>query len=88
MRNPKPTKKGRDLLRAFMNSLATTDQVAFAKTCGTTVGQLRQIAHGFRPAHPAIAVAIDRESKSQVPMDELAPGVDWNHVKKAMRRRK
>lgn len=69
-------------LREYVNSLP--DQAAkeeFASRCGTTLGMLRQIAGGFRPASEAVAINIDRESDGQVPCEEIRPDVDFAYLR-------
>jgi len=68
-------------LKEFFFSLDRHERDAFASNCGTTVGQIKQIAYGNRPCNPTLAINIDRESCGRVPCDELCPDVDWNYVR-------
>lgn len=53
---------------------------AFASACGTTVGQLRQVAYGRR-ASAELAIAIDRASGGAVLCEELRPDIDWEYLR-------
>lgn len=67
-------------LKTYLKTLSDSGQdtlEAFAKLCGTNVGQLRQIAGGFRPCRESLAINIERESKGAVTCEELRPDVDW-----------
>jgi DNA-binding transcriptional regulator YdaS (Cro superfamily) len=61
----------------------TIDAEAFAKSCGTTLGQLKQIAYGYRNANPALAINIERESGGAVRCEDLRPDVDWKYIRSA-----
>ena len=53
---------------------------SFATSCGTTVGQLRQVAYGRR-ASAELVIAIDRASGGEVPCEELRPDIDWQYLR-------
>lgn len=53
---------------------------AFAISCGTTVGQLRQVAYGRR-ASAELVIAIDRASAGAVPCEELRPDIEWQYLR-------
>lgn len=74
-------------LKEFFFGLAKQDRETFAAKCGTTAGQMKQIAYGNRPCNPALAINIDRESRGYVPCDELCPDADWDYVRQQMSRK-
>lgn len=51
----------------------------FAAECETTVGHLNNIAYGYRPASPTLAVLIEKNSKGAVTRQALRPG-DWSKI--------
>lgn len=76
----KQAEKNQKLL-GWLNSLPKPTQDMLAGKMATSTGQLRQIAHGARSCSVRLAVEIDKYSGGVVPMTELAPDVDWEHVK-------
>lgn len=80
---------GSELLKQFLKGKKTEWLTGFSDRCQTTVGQLRQIAYGNRTCSPELAVLLDRESDSKLPMQTMCPEptIDWVHVKKVMRKR-
>lgn len=72
-------------LLELIRSLEPDQLTSIAARSGTTVGNLRQIAHGFRRAGPALAINLDRESENRVSFEELRPDVDWAYVKSSRR---
>ncbi|ALO46594.1 transcriptional regulator [Pseudohongiella spirulinae] len=54
---------------------------SFARRCGTTAGQLRQVAGGYRRAGESLAINIERESAGAVTCEELRPDVDWAYLR-------
>ncbi|MBN1080349.1 helix-turn-helix domain-containing protein [Pseudomonas sp. 1079] len=65
----------------LMRSLDAVSLESLAKRCDTSVGQLRQVALGFRRANPALAINIERESKGAVICEDLRPDIDWAYVR-------
>lgn len=65
----------------WLNELPKPTQDMLAGKMGTSTGQLRQIAHGARNCSVRLAVEIDKYSGGRVTMTELAPSIDWEHVK-------
>lgn len=74
----------KDKLLAFLKRLTADEKEQFAHRVGTTLGQLSQIAYGQRPCNTNYAVNIDRETKGEVPMQEMHPELDWDHVFSAL----
>jgi DNA-binding transcriptional regulator YdaS (Cro superfamily) len=74
-----------DELRAFLNSMSTDQQFAFARRCNTTIGYLRKCLSVGTIGYE-LAVTIDRESFGQVPVERLRPDVDIAHLRNRRRR--
>lgn len=83
--NTTKKKERKEKLLAFLKSLSREEQDAFAERVGTTRGQMSLIAYGERPCNAQYAVNIDRETHGAVPMQELHPDLDWDHILTALR---
>ena len=68
-------------LRAYLNSLPTDEQTAFATRCGTSVGYLRKAISKGQKLGESTVIAIDRESGGEVPCECLRPDVDWAYLR-------
>lgn len=64
-------------LKGYIKTLSKDEFEDFAKRCGTSVGQLKQIAGSFRPCRESLAINIERESGRKVLCESLRPDVDW-----------
>lgn len=60
-------------LRTFFFAIPDEEREPFAKRCGTSLGHLRNVAYGYKPPGPTLAVAIERESKKKVTRQEMYP---------------
>lgn len=67
-----------DYLKTLKDKAALAD---FAKRCSTTVGQLSQVAGGYRRAGESLAINIERESEGAVRCESLRPDVDWGYLR-------
>ena len=56
----------------------------FAGNCGTTVGQLKQVAYGYRRPGAALAIGIERESSRAVTCEEMRPDIDWAYLRNSL----
>ena len=65
-----------DKLKAYLKS--RRDGAAFAVSCGTTIGHLRNAVYGFRQLAPEVCVAIERESGKAITRRDLRP--DWHRI--------
>lgn len=54
---------------------------ALARLCGTSVGQLKQVAYGNRRAGAGLAVNLDRETGGEVTCESLRPDIDWGYLR-------
>lgn len=52
----------------------------FAKRCGTTAGQIKQVRCGRVPGE-SLAINIERETGGKVRCEELRPDVDWAYIR-------
>ncbi len=68
-------------LKDFLKTLDSSQQSVFAESCGTSIGQLKQVAGEFRRAGEALAINIERESGGKVACESLRPDVDWNYIR-------
>lgn len=64
----------------FYISMSVSDRQRFAERCGTTVGQLRNIAYG-RSCGEKLAVDIEKASNGVVRCEDLRPDVDWAYLR-------
>lgn len=68
-------------LHEFLKGLNKADLGVFASRCGTSAGQLRQVAYCNRRASAALAVNIERESKGAVVCEVMRPDIDWAYLR-------
>jgi DNA-binding transcriptional regulator YdaS (Cro superfamily) len=69
-------------LKTYLKSLTYPDGIeAFAAGCGTTIGQLKQVAGGHRRAGESLTINIERESGGAVRCEDLRPDVDWAFIR-------
>ena len=67
-------------LKNFYLSMTIEERDAFAARCGTTLGQIRNVAYG-RYCGEALAISIERESHGVVRCEDLRPDVDWAYLR-------
>lgn len=71
-------------LHEYLKGLGKEGLDDFARRCGTTIGQLRQVSYNNRRAGAALAVSIERESKGSVTCDQLRPDIDWHYLRHSL----
>ncbi|KPY64866.1 hypothetical protein ALP50_03290 [Pseudomonas syringae pv. spinaceae] len=54
---------------------------SFAASCGTTAGQLKQVAYGYRRPSAALAISIERETSRAVTCEDMRPDIDWAYLR-------
>jgi DNA-binding transcriptional regulator YdaS (Cro superfamily) len=71
------------ILSDYLKQLSADGKSAetFAEQCGTSLGQLKQIAGGYRRAGESLAINIERESKGAIRCEDLRPDVDWAYLR-------
>ncbi len=68
------------MLKAFLASLADESaRKAWAATCGTSLGHLRNCIYGAKPLAPETCVLIERHSGARVRRWHLRPA-DWHRI--------
>lgn len=65
------------VLKTYIKTLTKEELDDFAKRCGTTAGQVIQVAGGYRRAGESLAINIERETAGQIRCEDLRPDVDW-----------
>lgn len=67
-----------DELKAWLKSLADDDaRESFALRCGTTLGHLRNVSYGQRPASPELCAALEFETEGQIECTLMRPDLPW-----------
>jgi DNA-binding transcriptional regulator YdaS (Cro superfamily) len=64
-------------LKAFLSSMPLEQREAFAHSCGTSAGHLRNVSYG-KSCAPALATAIEINSDGAVTRKELRD--DWRQI--------
>jgi DNA-binding transcriptional regulator YdaS (Cro superfamily) len=70
-------------LISFLKTIAPEQRTAFAASCETTWGYLKQVAYGNKNCGPALAINLERESARKVVCEELCPEADWAYIRAA-----
>ena len=65
-------------LRTYLASLSSEDRNELAHQCGTSRGHLQNVAYGYRPCAPELAVLIEQQSR-EVTRKDLRPD-DWEAI--------
>ncbi|WP_314407389.1 YdaS family helix-turn-helix protein [Pseudomonas kuykendallii] len=65
----------------YIKTLSKDELERFATGCGTTVGQMKQVAYGNRRPNGGLAIAIDRETRGEVPCEMTRPDIDWAYLR-------
>ncbi len=64
-------------LHEYLKGLDKASTDDFARKCGTSVGQLKQVAYGNRRASAALAVSIEKQTNRVVTCEQLRSDIDW-----------
>ncbi len=64
----------------YIKPLAKEQLEAFAGSCGSTVGQIKQVAYGRR-ASAELAIRIDIASSGQVSCEDIRDDIDWEYLR-------
>lgn len=67
--------------KTYFVGLDKTAREDLARRCDTSVGQLQQVAYGFRRCGEKLAIAIERETAGQISCEQLRPDVDWAYLR-------
>jgi len=69
-----------EALKSYLKALADDDaRTEFAGKCSTTLGHLRNVSYGLRPAAAELCVLVERESGGKVTRRDLRPD-DWHRI--------
>lgn len=63
----------------YLRQLPAEQREPFAALCATSIGHLRNVAYGYRPCSPELAVQIEQASERQVTRQELCPE-NWSRI--------
>ncbi|MFK3816996.1 transcriptional regulator [Pseudomonas sp. NPDC089407] len=70
-------------LSEYLKTMDKDGLAAFARDCGTSAGQLKQVAYGNRRASAGLAVSLDRETGGVIRCEEMRPDIDWAYLRNA-----
>lgn len=65
-------------LNTYLCAVPSLERGKFADSCATSWGHLKNVALGYRPCSPALAVLIEAKSNKAVTRQELCP--DWQAI--------
>lgn len=63
----------------YLQQFKKPTREVFAERCGTSIGHMTNIAYGYKPCSPELAVAIEQVSGRAVTRQELRPH-DWPRI--------
>lgn len=75
-------------LYEYIKPFEREDLDSFAARCGTSAGQLKQVAYGNRRPSAGLSICIERESKGSVVCEQLRPDIDWAYLRSTSKRAK
>lgn len=64
----------------YIKPLTREQLEEFAEGCGSTVGQIKQVAYGRR-ASAELAIRIDIASQGKVSCEDIRADIDWNYLR-------
>lgn len=62
-----------------LKSMSRRERAEFADRCRTTLGHINNVAYGYKPCSPELAVSVEQESGGSVTRQELRP-TDWRRI--------
>ncbi|HDS1679172.1 TPA: helix-turn-helix domain-containing protein [Pseudomonas putida] len=68
-------------LSEYLKTMDKEGLDGLARRCGTSVGQLKQVAYGNRRASAGLAVNLDRETGGKILCESLRPDIDWGYLR-------
>ncbi|WP_095065337.1 YdaS family helix-turn-helix protein [Pseudomonas sp. Irchel s3f19] len=68
-------------LSEYLKTMDKEGLAAFARCCGTSAGQLKQVAYGNRRASAGLAVSLDRETGGAIRCEDMRPDIDWAYLR-------
>lgn len=70
-----------EALHAYLKTMSTTDQAAFAKRCHTSLNYLRKAISTGQKLRESLVIDIERESAGAVRCELIRPDVDWAYLR-------
>ena len=74
-------------LKTHLKTLSLVDRESLALKSETSVGHLQNVAYGYRPCSPELAVLLERNTDKAVTRRDLRPD-DWLAIWPELERRK
>lgn len=68
-------------LSEYLKTMDKEGLADFARCCGTSAGQLKQVAYGNRRASAGLAVCLDRETRGTIRCEVMRPDIDWAYLR-------
>ena len=68
-------------MHEYLKKMPRKERAEFAARCGTTLGHLTNVAYGYRPCGPALAMAIEEESGRELRVESIAPECRWHVIR-------
>lgn len=65
----------------YLKQMSRAERTEFAKRCGTSLGHLQNVAYGYKPCKPELAMAIEEESGHAVQVETMAPECRWHVIR-------
>lgn len=65
----------------YIKPLTKEQLESFATSCGSTVGQIKQVAYGRR-ASAELAIRIDMASSGQVSCEDIRDDINWEYLRR------
>jgi hypothetical protein len=65
----------------YLKKMTRTERAEFAERCGTSLGHLQNVAYGYKPCKPELAMAIEEESNHAVCVESVAPEYRWHVIR-------
>ena len=62
-----------------LKTLSFSDRITLAEKSETSVGHLQNVAYGYRPCSPEMAVLLERNTNNAVTRRDLRPA-DWQAI--------
>jgi hypothetical protein len=68
-------------IRDYIKDMSKEQRMEFAKRCGTSLGHLQNVAYGYKPCNPELAMAVEEETDHAVKVETIAPGCRWHVIR-------
>ena len=69
-------------LKDYVSNLGSDEKrMAFASSCGTTLGHLRQVYYGNRSCDVGLAIEIEKNTNQQITCESLRDDIDFAYLR-------